>query len=518
MKKIALVLIVLIGYYTKAQEVKVQKGDIFKDTKKNSSLLFSLEPENGGLVTIRAHNNPLTKKIKFYYIQYFNEDLSLVKEATYKVEDNLIKNAFIKNNKIHLIEYELEKKSGNILFNAVSADLKNLEFSKKNLLNFSKKKQKKYYNYAFYGIPISDYSQKDKNYEGEVVLSENENYFVINFDVKNKKKESHLVFVFKSNFEKVYEQLIQINTKDKLFTYNSIAVDDEDGTVYFLGKYFEKNSSKSKKKGSVNFHFELYKVDANGQSNNRFKSSNNYISSLELVKYKNHLACSGLYGKKDFTTSGVCLFNINEKTLQIEIEKYNPFSEQFLTDKFGNKKMLKKRAVKNGLDNITLNNIHVMENGDLIVYAEEFYTKTILNGNGSSHTYLNYDDILCLRMNKEGDLKWARNINKSQKRSINSSYSAITVGENAYIIINCADKMKKISGDRLEFKQTILLNSNLYMVKIDREGTVDYQKIIDAKESEVYYKVIDGIENLKNKTIILTGENGYKTRILKLQF
>lgn len=33
MKKIALVLIVLIGYYTKAQEVKVQKGAIFKDTK-----------------------------------------------------------------------------------------------------------------------------------------------------------------------------------------------------------------------------------------------------------------------------------------------------------------------------------------------------------------------------------------------------------------------------------------------------------------------------------------------------
>lgn len=159
-----------------------------------------------------------------------------------------------------------------------------------------------------------------------------------------------------------------------------------------------------------------------------------------------------------------------------------------------------------------------MENGDLIVYAEEFYTKTILSGNGSSHTYLNYDDILCLRMNKKGDLKWARNINKSQKNSINSSYSAITVGENAYIIINCADKMKKISGDRLEFKQTNPLNSNLYRVKIDREGNVDYKKIIDAKESEVYYKVIDGIENLTNKTIILTGENGYKSRILKLQF
>ena len=165
MKKIALVLIVLIGYYTKAQEVTVQKGAIFKDTKKNSSLLFSLEPENGGLVTIRAHNNPLTKKIKFYYIQYFNEDLSLVKEAKYEVGDNLIKNAFIKNNQIHLIEYELEKKSGNISFNAVSADLKNLEFTKKTLLNISKKKQKKYYNYAFFGIPISDYSQKDKNYE-----------------------------------------------------------------------------------------------------------------------------------------------------------------------------------------------------------------------------------------------------------------------------------------------------------------------------------------------------------------
>ena len=164
MKKIALVLIVLIGYFTKAQEVTVQKGDIFKDIKKNSSLLFSLEPENGGLVTIRTYNNPLTKKIKFCYIQYFNEDLSLVKEARYEMGNNFIKNAFIKNNQIHLIEYELEKKSGNILFNAVSAGLKNLEFTKKTLLSISDKKHKKYYNFDFFGIPISNYSEKERTW------------------------------------------------------------------------------------------------------------------------------------------------------------------------------------------------------------------------------------------------------------------------------------------------------------------------------------------------------------------
>ena len=74
---------------------------------------------------------------------------------------------------------------------------------------------------------------------GEVVMSKNNNYFLVNFDIKNKEKETHQIFVFNSNFEKIYENVITRNKKDRLFDYNDILVDDDDGTVFFLGNHLK---------------------------------------------------------------------------------------------------------------------------------------------------------------------------------------------------------------------------------------------------------------------------------------
>ena len=56
------------------------------------------------------------------------------------------------------------------------------------------------------------------------------------------------------------------------------------------------------------------------------------------------------------------------------------------------------------------------------------------------------------------------------------------------------------------------------MLKINKDGVLDYAKLIDAKDTEVYYKVNDGVVNLTNRTIILTGKSEHKTSIVKLQF
>jgi hypothetical protein len=523
MKKIIFIILLLFTYNSYSQDVSIVKSEIFKDSKKNSSLKFSLEDESGGLVTIRAFYGGLMQKLKGYYIQHFDSNLKLLKEAEYEVDNNLIKNAFIKNNQVHLIEYVIDKKADKIIFNAVSADLKNLKFNKKEILSFSEENQKKYFGVVVFPFLFSNFSQHDGNHTGEIVMSSSNKYFVINFDINNKDKETHKVFVFNDNFEKVYEQLIQKKVKDKYFNYNSIDVDDNDGTVYFLGKSFENESRKSKKKGQANYHFELFKVDANGQANVSFKHKDKFISSLELIKSKNRLACVGFYGKKDEDRiNGACLFNLNPETLKMDKEKFNPFSEQFLTDKYGNKEGKKKRKKKKGVKNIDYKGVYVMPNGDVIVNAEEFYTTTYTTmGTGGSmrtRTIYHFDDIISLKMNKDGDLKWARNINKRQTGYSNSSYTSIPVGEDSYFFINCSDNIKKISADRIAFKQTKAKKSNLYMIKINQDGNFDFKKLIDNKESKVYYKVNNGNVNLNNQTVILTGKRKKKTRILKLKF
>jgi hypothetical protein len=522
MKKITLLILCLVTFLSNAQDVSIVKSEIFKDSKKNSSLLFSLEDDNGGLVTIRGYYGGLAKRLKGYYIQRFDSKLNLVKETEYEVDKNYIKNAFIKDNQLHIIEYIMDKKKNEISFNAVSADLNNLKFTSKKILSLSEENQKKYFGVIIFPFVISNLSQYDTNHTGEVVMSANDNYFVINFDINNKKKETHKIFVFNNNFEQVYEQLIQKDIKDKYFDYESVDIDDNDGTVYFLGKSFENNSRKSKKKGKLNYHFEVYKVNADGQSHVSFKSSEKFISSLELTKSKDGLACVGFYGKRDEARmNGVSLFKLDPQTLEIQTKKFIPFSKQFLTDKYGNNESRKKRKNKKGISNVDFKSINTMANGDIVLNAEEFYitTHTSTSPNGGTRTYnvYHFDDIMSIRLSKDGELKWARNINKRQTGLSNSSYTSITVGEDSYFFINCSDKIKKLSADRISFKQTKAKKSNLYAIKIDQNGDFNFKKLIDDKESKVYYRVNNGNVNLNKKTVILMGKKKKNSRILKLK-
>lgn len=522
MKRITLIVLLLITFIINSQDISIVKSEIFKDSKKNSSLEYSLEDNNGGLVTIRAFYGGLRQKLKGYYIQHFDSNLKLLKEVEYEVKNNTIKNAFIKDNQLNLIEYIIDKKENEISFNAVFADLDKLKFNTKKILSLSEKNQKKYFGVIVFPFLISNFSQYDSNHTGEVVMSANNNYFLINFDINNKDKETHKIFVFNNKFEQIYEQLIQKNIKDKYFDYESIDIDDNDGTVYFLGKSFENESRKSKKKGKTNYHFEIYKVDSNGQANISFKTDDKFISSLELLKSKSRLVCIGFYGKKDEgKINGVSLFNLDPKTLEIQKKKFTPFSEQFLTDKYGNKEGKKKRKKKKGIKNIDFKDVNLMNNGDIVLNAEEFYitthTSTSANGGMRTHTVYHFDDIMSLRLNKDGGLKWARNINKRQTGFSNSSYTSITIGEDSYFFINCSDNIKKINADRIAFKQTKAKKSNLYVIKINQEGNFNFKKLIDDKDSKVYYKVNNGNVNLDNQTVILLGKRKKKSRILKLK-
>ncbi len=523
MKPIAFAVLFLTAFYCHAQDVSMIKSDIFKDSKKQTALKYTLEDGNGGLVTIRAFYGGMRNRLKGYYIQYFDSNLNLIKEAEYESDDNYIRNAFIKGNQLHLIDYSRDKKEDKISFDAVSAELDQLKFSKKEIISFSERNQKKYFGSNIFSILLDDHSEFDDNHAGEVVMSTNNQFFVINFDIKNKDRETHKIFVFNNNFEKIYDHLIQKNIKDRYFDYESIDIDGTDGTVYFLGKVFENESRRSKKRGKANYHFEIFKVNSTGQTNVRFKNEDKQISSLELIKSPNRLACIGFYGKRDEDRiNGVSLFNLDPQTLEIQDEKFTPFSDRFLTDKYGNREGKKDRKKRKGIKDIDFKSVYMMDNGDIILNAEEYYitrhTTRVPNGGVVTDIEYHFDDIMSLRINKGGNLIWARNINKRQTGLETSSYTSIPVGEESYFFINCSDNIKKLSADRISFKDTRAKKSNLYMIRINKNGEFDFEKLIDDKESKVYYLVKNGRINLDKQTVVFTGTRKKKSRILKIKF
>lgn len=523
MKKLLSLTLLLLFTICNAQDITTTKSAIFKDKKKNSNLSFALEDENGGITTIRGYYGGFIPKLKGYYIQSFDSNLKLIKELDYEVKHKVIKNAFFKDGKIHLIEVLSQKKENKFAINVASADTKTLSFSNNELLSFSEDNIKKYFGVVLFPFFINNgFGQADGNHLGEVVISKKKKFFAINFDFKNKDKETHKVFVFNDRFEMVYEKLIQKNIKDKLFEYNSFNVSDTDGTVYFLGKSYENNSRKTKKKGKANYHFELYKVNSNSEKNISFKSKDKFVESLSILINKDRVACVGFYGNnQENKINGVCIFDLNPETLDTNFTKFNNFSNEFLTDKYGNKEGRKKRKKKKGIRNIDFKGVYLMNNNDIVINAEEFFvtTHTSMNANGGMRTYTVYhfNDIMAIRMDKDGNLKWARNINKAQTGLANSSFTSIPVEGSSHFFINCSDKIKKLSADRISFKQTSSKKSNLYVISIDENGNFEHKKLIDDKESKVYYKVNDGLINIDNRSVFLLGERKKKGRIIKLK-
>jgi len=507
-----------------AQEFSVTKSEIFKDKKKNSYLSFSLESDDGGIVTIRAYHSGMGFKLKGYYIQCFDANLKLIKELDYEVKHKVIKNAFLKGNTIHLIEQETLKKEDKIGFSVTSADMSDLNFTSKSILDFSEDNVKKYFGIGIFPFFFDNgFNQADGNHLGQVIFSANEKFFAINFDFKNKKQETHKVFVFNDNFEKVYEKLIVKDIKDKLFEYNSFEVDGQDGTIYFLGKAYENGKRTSKKGGKINYHFELNKINADTDQVISFKSQDHYIESLHLLKNDDRLVCVGFFGnKEEYRLNGVCVYDINPETLETNFSKFNNFSDEFMNDKYGNREGKKKRKKEKGINNVDFKGVYLMANNDIVVNAEEFFITTHTyadaQGNWRTRTVYHYNDIMAMRLDADGNLKWARNINKAQVGTVNSSYTSLPVEESTHFFINCSDNVKKISADRIAFKQTSSKKSNLYVISIDGEGNFDYKKLIDDKESKVYYKVNGGVININNQSVFLLGERKKNGRILKLQY
>ncbi len=510
-----LFLLLALNAFGQNENINVVKSSIFKDKKKHSSLAFSEDDGNGGVVTLRTYYGGFIPKLKGYYIEHFDKNLNLIKETELEVDKNYIKGILIDEGVVKLIEYNHNKKADKYEFNILSASLKDLDFKREELFALGEEEIKKYFGVVLGLFFINNgMNQMDSNALGDVSFSQNKNFIAFNFDIKNKDEETHRIFVYNRKFERVNEYEFKKDIKDRLFDYENVDVDDNDGSVYLLGKVFENKSRSTKKKGKANYHYELYKLNDEGQIKVSFRADDNFVGSLTTIRSNNKLSCVGFYGeKKDWRYKGVCRFDMNPETLEIEKKNFNAFSEQFILDKYGKKK-------EKELRNISYRGIFVQENGAIIMNAEEFFVTTHTysspNGGFNTRTIFHYNDIISTKMDANGKLVWARNINKAQTGTTFSSYTSTIDGDNVHFFINCSDKIKKLRNDRILFKQTKAKKSNLYAITIDGNGDFDYRSIVDDKDSEVTFFVNNGILSNEGKDIIFMGRKKKKKQLIKV--
>ncbi|MBT0607260.1 hypothetical protein [Aequorivita echinoideorum] len=504
-----------------AQEISISttQSDVFKDDKKHTGLLFSESDGQGGFVTVRSYFGGLLRSLKGYYVEHYDKNLKLLNETEIEVDNNRIKGLMVDNGKIFLLESVLDKKADTFSYNVWETSFGSFDFQKKSLFSFDENDIKKYFGFVF-GIFAWDNgsSQWDSSSSGEVTFSKNKNFFCVNFDIKDKDNQTQRLFVYDKSFNLVFQKEFLRDVKDRQFDYENIDVDDANGNLFLLGKVYENNSIQTKKKGKANYHFELYKITPTDQISTSFQTEENFVGSLFTVYGDKALSCAGFYSERnDHRYKGVCRFNLDPETLAITNTVYSPFSEKFMKDKYG-------KVKDKELRNLKLRKAILTENEDLVLNAEEYYITVQQNmapGAGmTTTTVYHFDDIVSVKMDKDGKLLWARNINKRQASAGISleylSFSSTAVGDDTYIYINCSDKIRKISNDRLEFKQGGTKNLNLYAIKINSVGEYSFQSVVDNEDTEVPYFVKEGIiTDAAGKNMVFIGRRKSKKQFLK---
>jgi len=505
-----------------AQEINIDatKSEVFKDNKKHTSLVFSEKDGKGGFVTIRIFFGGIMKTPKGYYIEHYNKDLKLVNEFEFEIDKSEIKGLMIDNDIIYILESLLDQKANTYSFNVLESPLGKFNFEKRTLLTLDEDKVKKYFAVGigifFFGNGLD---QADSNSLGEVTFSSNKNFFCVNFDIKDKESQTQKLVVYDKKFNKVFEREFKRDIKDKYFVYENIDVDDVTGDLFLLGKVFENESTSTKIKGKANYHYELHKIGPTNDESVSFNSGENFVGSLFVVRGDNKISCAGFYSEKnDSRYKGTCRFNLDPSSFEVTSSSFLPFSEEFIVDKYG-------KVKDKELRNLSFRSGFLTANQDLVLNAEEFYTTTHTymspNGGMRSTTTFHYDDIVSVKISEKGELLWARNINKRQATAGMNleylSFSSTVVNDDTYIFINCSDKIRTISNNRLEFKQSKSSKSNLYAIKIDKDGNYTYKSIVDDKDTEVPYFVSQGVASSNNgDQMIFIGRLKSKKQFLKL--
>jgi len=482
-------MVVLLNFNSTAQKneipVKVERSAIFKD-KGNWSIQSILESEDKSIFTIRTQLSGLISPKPVYLFNKFDKEYNKIRSYKYKPKKHhSLEAATVTADSFYFIEYKKDKKNKKIIAYINVTSLDEFKFEKKEIFSLDVAKFPGFLSSFFSGTKM------DANLNGNLSLSDNGNYLVFNIDSYSKKQEQHSIIVLDKHLNELWRKDFKLDIKDNRFELEDIKVSNE-GDVFVLGKAHPEGKVKTAK-DKRNYHYQLIKINAKTTKSIDLSVEDHFVGSLNLTfTNTNKIGCLGFYSdRSDFRYKGISSFFINPDNLQIESKNFSPFTNQFLADKYG-------KVKKKELHNVVLRDVYYSDNGEVTFTAEEFYVTVVYSsfgpyGAGTSRTIYNFDDIMVIKTDNLGTLKWARNINKRQSSgefsdSLLSFSSIINDSGDVFLFLNAHKNMGEIAGNRLKFRQGWLSgvtkkNSNMYVVKFDEMGDWNFKTIQENKKA-----------------------------------
>jgi len=367
----------------------------------------------------------------------------------------------------HLFALKSVKTKESISLSVQGVDPNTLEFSGNEdmIYNFKLSKGRNYTN----GEYLKSISRKEERVA-----------YVIEHPGDRESKAITTVKVFDDNYELLWKTKYTQPYERGLSRVESVNVSDN-GLVYILTQVWKEK--KEREKGERNYEYYINVVTKDGlESKEKLELKDNYIRDIKLnIAENGDLLCGGFYSKEGYRSDGVFFMRLNAKDFSVESENLKEFELDFLTEGMSERRTAKtkKRAKKGkevGLTNVQFRDFIVKDDGGAVLVGEYVYiyttTTTDANGNTSTTTHYNYDDIYVISIDKEGNIEWAKKIEKTQHTTNDGGfYSSFFLSVNE----NYLNFMFNVREKR---------DMNLHTISMDSDGEQQSKDLVSINRKE----------------------------------
>ena len=513
-KGIATLFFLIVLSPLSAQEIPVKYtfGEKYNDRYKYSNLLTIDDDEKGGFILIRAYYTGMILKPKGYFIENYDKNLNLVSEYNYKLKNANFVEGYIRNGQIYLLflDYNYERESYEYVVHR--SPMSEYNFTKETLLSIPSEPVRQPLDRNYYNRNFSS------GFTTSVLFDDEKSAFVITTHFKKGKTNKHYIHLFDTGLKKLITHDFSAEVEEKNYSFENVAFSKDLQKAYIVGKaYFKKRRFLARER---KFQYEMVQVSQNGSKTQSFDDFGKFSEGLKPIMKNDRLICVGFYAnRKDNRYNGLSYFEVDPYNLSIKSKKYNPFSQQFMIDKFG-------REEDKEIKNLVFKNVTIEKDGSILFNAEEYFVTTSVQANSSGGRVrverFHYNDIVSAKLSNSGDVIWTRNINKAEVTQGDGAYTSycsyVKDGRTYFFISSAAENPQLLSGERLLFKQGLSRNRNVFTIQLDENGRISFEKLIDDKVARLPLMVSLPYIDKSTDQILFYAKRGTKKQLVRVGF
>lgn len=351
------------------------------------------------------------------------------------------------------------------------------------------------------GLPVEvDVMDEKRRMNGEFKfkLSSDSSLFLIyqEFPFDRNSAESFHFKAIKTDLELLWEKRLELPYGEEAFEITDYNL-DEFGNIYMLSGTIQKKQKNARISESLRkkkYGLLSYDWRANKLTEFDVDLGNKWIISVTSGIAPNGDICiGGFYSNNQFfTIAGTFFFSLDAVTKQVKAKGLMAFSTEFLSNFMSERRINKGKELSNFyFDHLILN-----DDGSALMVAEQFNVtqrqmQDPATGRQIVTNFYNFDDIIAIKVNSNGSIKWGQRIPKEQSTtedlSAYSSYAFTELDDQVHFFFNDNGSNFALLRDDPKAELYAFVNikkSVATHVSLDSAGTTQRRMLFTHRNSE----------------------------------